>query len=85
MTRVIEDVNSVERVLIDGIEQGVVALLQVIIVMVVMFYLNAKLALLALGAVSTADRRRAHLHFDRASPLSFATPRRFSHERAVAR
>src|SRR3989440_3539104 len=33
ITRVIEDVNSVERVLIDGIEQGVVALLQVIIVM----------------------------------------------------
>src|SRR6266576_3929024 len=49
MTRVIEDVNSVERVLIDGIEQGVVALLQVIIVTVVMFYLNAKLALLALA------------------------------------
>ena len=49
MTRVIEDVNSVERVLIDGIEQGVVALLQVIIVMVVMFYLNAKLALLTLA------------------------------------
>jgi ATP-binding cassette subfamily B protein len=49
MTRVIEDVNSVERVLIDGIEQGVVALLQVIIVMVVMFYLNAKLAVLALA------------------------------------
>src|SRR5437773_7864441 len=49
MTRVIEDVNSVERVLIDGIEQGLVALLQVIIVMVVMFYLNAKLALLALA------------------------------------
>src|SRR5438874_4205899 len=49
MTRVIEDVNSVERVLIDGIEQGVVAALQVIIVMVVMFYLNAKLALLALA------------------------------------
>src|SRR5213593_1560686 len=49
MTRVIEDVNSVERVLIDGIEQGVVAVLQVIIVMVVMFYLNAKLALLALA------------------------------------
>src|SRR5438046_2167752 len=49
MTRVIEDVNSVERVLIDGIEQGLVALLQVIIVMVMMFYLNAKLALLALA------------------------------------
>ena len=49
MTRVIEDVNSVERVLIDGIEQGVVAVLQVVIVMAMMFYLNAKLALLALA------------------------------------
>src|SRR5437762_6618181 len=49
MTRVIEDVNSVERVLIAGIEQGVVAILQVLIVVTVMFYLNVKLALLALG------------------------------------
>jgi ABC-type multidrug transport system fused ATPase/permease subunit len=68
MTRVIEDVNSVERVLIDGIEQGVVAVLQIIIVMAVMFYLNPILALLALvplplliaGALSytlTAHRR----------------------------
>src|SRR6059036_2704863 len=40
MTRVIEDVNSVERVLIDGIEQGVVAILQVVIVISVMLYLN---------------------------------------------
>ena len=48
MTRVIEDVNSVERMLIDGIEQGVVAVLQVIIVIGVMFSLNVKLALLAL-------------------------------------
>src|SRR4026208_2285308 len=48
MTRVIEDVNSVERVLIDGIEQGVVAILQVLIVVAMMFYLNAKLAMLAL-------------------------------------
>ncbi len=49
MTRVIEDVNSVERVLIDGIEQGSVAVLQVVIVLGVMFYLNAKLALVALA------------------------------------
>ncbi len=49
MTRVIEDVNSVERVLIDGIEQGVVAVLQIVIVVTVMFYWNAKLALLALA------------------------------------
>ena len=48
MTRVIEDVNSVERMLIDGIEQGVVAFLQVVIVTGVMFYLNWKLAALAL-------------------------------------
>src|SRR4029453_13848267 len=48
MTRVFEDVNSVERVLIDGIEQGVVAVLQIVIVVAVMFYWNAKLALLAL-------------------------------------
>src|SRR5437763_1480340 len=48
MTRVIEDVNSVERVLIDGIEQGVVAILQIVIVLAVMFYGNAKLELLAL-------------------------------------
>ena len=48
MTRVIEDVNAVERVLIDGIEQGSVAILQIIIVVGMMFYLNVKLALLAL-------------------------------------
>jgi ATP-binding cassette, subfamily B, bacterial len=48
MTRVIEDVNSVERMLIDGIEQGVVAVLQILIVVAVMFYWDAKLALLAL-------------------------------------
>src|SRR5260370_41192555 len=50
MTRGIEDVNSVERVLIDGIEQGVFAVLQVVIVMAVMFYLNAQPPLLALSA-----------------------------------
>jgi ATP-binding cassette, subfamily B, bacterial len=48
MTRVIEDVNSVERMLIDGIEQGVVAALQVIVVLGVMFYLSWTLTLLSL-------------------------------------
>jgi len=48
MTRILEDVNSVERVLIDGIEQGVIATLQIVIVLGVMIYVNAKLALLAL-------------------------------------
>ena len=51
MTRLMEDVTSVERVLIDGIEQGVVALLQVILVAAMCFIYNAKLALLALSPV----------------------------------
>ena len=49
MTRVLEDVNSVERMLIDGVEQGVVAVLQVIIMLGVMLYVNWKLALLGLA------------------------------------
>jgi ABC-type multidrug transport system fused ATPase/permease subunit len=49
MTRILEDVNSVERMLIDGVEQGVVAILQVIIVLGVMFYVNWKLALLGMA------------------------------------
>jgi ABC-type multidrug transport system fused ATPase/permease subunit len=60
ITRVVEDVNSVERVLIDGIEQGVVAILQVMIVIVTLFYFNGNLAwcvlapvpLLAVGAIA---------------------------------
>jgi len=48
MTRILEDVNAVERVLIDGIEQGSVAVLQIAIVLVVMFQTNAHLAWLAL-------------------------------------
>jgi ABC-type multidrug transport system fused ATPase/permease subunit len=49
MTRVLEDVNSVERVLIDGVEQGVTAVLQVVVVLGVMFYVSWSLALLALA------------------------------------
>ena len=44
MTRVTEDVTAMERVLIDGIEQGVVALLQVLVVGGYLFYLDPKLA-----------------------------------------
>lgn len=49
MTRILEDVTSVERMLIDGIEQGVVAVLQIAIVTTVLFFASAKLALLALA------------------------------------
>ena len=40
MTRVAEDVTAMERVLIDGIEQGGVALLQIIAVGIVMFFIR---------------------------------------------
>ena len=70
MTRVAEDVTAMERVLIDGIEQGGVAVLQIIAVGVVMFFINPTLGaialipipLLAVGALiytSTRDRYRA--------------------------
>ena len=48
MTRVIDDVNSVERVLIDGIEQGTVALLTLAGVGFMMFRFNTTLAMLAI-------------------------------------
>jgi len=48
MTRVIEDVNSVERVLIDGTEQGSVALLGIVAVTAIMFATNHTLTWVAL-------------------------------------
>src|ERR1700719_4000295 len=51
MTRLLEDVNSVERVLIDGIDQGVMAVLQMVVVFAWMCWLNFKLTLFALSPV----------------------------------
>jgi len=48
MTRVIEDVNNVERMLIDGVEQGTVALLSIAGALVFMFLYSTPLALVAL-------------------------------------
>ena len=48
MTRVTEDVTAMERVLIDGIEQGVVAVLQLLAVGGFLFYKDPKLALIAM-------------------------------------
>src|SRR5205085_3557746 len=48
MTRVIEEVNAVERVLIDGTEQGSVALLGILAVTTIMFATNPTLAWVAL-------------------------------------
>jgi ATP-binding cassette subfamily B protein len=48
MTRVIEDVNAVERILIDGTEQGTVAVLSVVVVLFILFRMNPGLAAIAL-------------------------------------
>jgi ABC-type multidrug transport system fused ATPase/permease subunit len=48
LTRVIEDVNAMERVLIDGTEQGTVALLSVFGVLAIMLWVNPLLAAVAL-------------------------------------
>lgn len=49
MTRIIEDVNNVERLLIDGVEQGTVALLSVVGALIFMFAASPVLALVALA------------------------------------
>ncbi len=48
MTRLVEDVTSVERVLIDGIEQGTVAILQILIVSCVMLAYSPSLTIAVL-------------------------------------
>jgi len=48
MTRVIEDVNAVERVLIDGTEQGTLAVLSVVVVLIILLCKNPALTALAL-------------------------------------
>ena len=49
MTRILEDVTSVERMLIDGIEQGVVAVLQLVVVLGLMFYYSVSLSFIGLA------------------------------------
>ena len=48
MTRVIEDVNNVERLLIDGTEQGTVAVLSIVGALVIMFTYSPSLTGIAL-------------------------------------
>ncbi|MCX6876710.1 MAG: ABC transporter ATP-binding protein [Verrucomicrobia bacterium] len=80
MTRVVEDVTNMERVLIDGIEQGLVATLQVCSVGAFLFYLNPVVAawatlpvpFLALSAwiYSTRGGDRYRNHREAASDLN---------------
>ncbi len=43
MSRVMEDVTAMEQIVIDGIEQGLVAILQVLIIGGVLFYVNPEI------------------------------------------
>lgn len=80
MTRLVEDVTSVERVLIDGIEQGTVALLQILIVAGLMFFYDpilmgsalVPIPFLILGAVlyTTTARSRYRQQRKAASDLN---------------
>ena len=58
MTRLLEDVTAVERMLIDGIEQGVVAVLQIAVALTFLFFANAKLAWLSMLPVPFLSRGR---------------------------
>ena len=51
MTRLVEDVTNVERVLIDGIEQGTVAVLQIAIVLALMAHYSRDLMLASLTPI----------------------------------
>ncbi len=80
MTRVVEDVTNMERVLIDGVEQGLIAAMQVLGIGVYLFFLNPVVAawatlpvpFLALGAwiYSTRGRDRYRNQRDAASDLN---------------
>jgi ABC-type multidrug transport system fused ATPase/permease subunit len=45
ITRVIDDVTAMERVLIDGVEQGIIAVLTILAVGVMLFEMNVRLAM----------------------------------------
>lgn len=80
MTRVVEDVTNMERVLIDGVEQGLIAALQVLGIGVFLFFLNPTVAawatlpvpFLAFGAwiYSSKGRDRYRNQRDAASDLN---------------
>ncbi len=80
MTRVVEDVTNMERVLIDGVEQGLIAALQVLGIGIFLFFLNPSVAawatlpvpFLVIGAwfYSTKGRDRYRNQRDAASDLN---------------
>ncbi len=86
MTRILEDVTSVERVLIDGIDQGTVAVLQILIVLagdVLSQPQNSRCVGLAPVPFLAGGALVVHAHGT--SAVSTATPRCLRHEFTVAR
>ena len=69
MTRILEDVNAVERVLIDGIEQGVIAVLQIIVVIIMLLRLQPVADAGGALAAAVFDRWCAGVHAHRAQTL----------------
>lgn len=47
MTRVVEDVTAMERILIDGIELGLISVIQILAVGITMYWMNADVAMWA--------------------------------------
>ncbi|MDA1275317.1 MAG: ABC transporter ATP-binding protein [Verrucomicrobia bacterium] len=76
MTRVVEDVNAVERVLIDGTEQGTVALLSIFGILGILLYMNPSLAVVALIPLP--------LLFGGAAWYTFTAHRRYRAQRHAA-
>jgi ATP-binding cassette, subfamily B, bacterial len=76
MTRVVEDVNSVERVLIDGTEQGTVAVLSIVGILGILLYMNPALAMVSLIPMP--------LLFGGAAWYTFTAHRRYRAQRRAA-
>lgn len=76
MTRLLEDVTAVERVLIDGIEQGVIAVLQIGVVATMLFFYLPWLAWLALIPVPLLAAG--------ALAYTFTAPRRYRLQRKAS-
>ncbi|MEM0968357.1 MAG: ABC transporter ATP-binding protein, partial [Verrucomicrobiota bacterium] len=79
MTCVSEDVQSMERVLIDGVEQGVISILQIVAVGTMMFLINPSLAAASLAPIPflvagayiyTRGRKRYKLLRDRTGEMN---------------
>lgn len=80
MTRVVEDVTAMERILIDGIELGLISVIQILAVGITMYFINPTVAMwatlpipfLALGAwIYTSNARgRYKAQRDAASDLN---------------